>query len=382
MTYPNQPAPGYPQAPAYPPAPPAQGYPPQGPGYPQTPGYPPQGPPPGYPQAPGYPPQGQYAPPPPAAPHEQATVADFWNQPAGGAKPLQFPDRAYGTTYTAVISRPITDADTEVQLDKSNQPRRFRDGTLMKLLKIPLLMNASAEYPDGTAAFYVKGHDTAELKRALGEAAMDPNKPPPMGTIITVTYTHDRPVPGGFNPAKVKRIVLQRPQGMPEHTASAPAQANGNGNGQQAPGPIAQIPGQVAPQNLPPAPAPYQPPPAPPVPAYGPVASGQPVSQPAPGPVGLIAQLQPQGQPAPAAPQGYPQQAPPPPVQFRPPAPQGMAGPGEQVAYATQQALTAAQAAAPQPPAPPAVPQFAPPVNMDPAVQAQLNQLLGQAPPQ
>lgn len=254
MTYPQ-----YPQNPAaqpsYPPAPPQQAYPPQ-PGYPpqqQYPQYPPQQ---GYPQA-------------PAAPEEKATLADFWDQPAGGAKPLQW--NTPGTTYQAVVSRPITDADTENQKDKQNQIRRFRDGSAMKVLKIPLLMNPTAEYPDGTASFYVKGSDTAELKRALGEAGMDPGKAPPMGTVITIQYTHDRPVPGGFNPAKVKRITLQRPQGMAPHGQEVPApQANPTVNGATtmptaAPAAASQYP--TAPSPAPPAMPPSQP-------APGPIAQG------------------------------------------------------------------------------------------------------------
>jgi hypothetical protein len=326
MTYPNQPG--------YPPAPPQQ-YPPQQ----QYPGYPPQ-------QYPA--PQPGYPAPPPPAPAEKATLGDFWDQPAGGSKPLQW--NTPGTTYTFVVSRPITDADTEVQRDKQNQVKRFRDGTAMKVLKIPCLMNPTAEYPDGTADFYVKGNDTAELKRALGEAGMDPGKPPPMGTLITVQYTHDRPVPGGFNPAKVKRITIQGPQGMPEHAAQ--------GNGQQAPA-LQPVP-QPVPQ------------PAPPV--------GQ---QPVPQPQG---QVQPQW-PAPGAPLSVPPQpAPPgenpynnpalPPNQ--PPA-TGMAGPAEQIASATQAGVTARDAAQ-QPPA--QAPQMAPPPGMSPENAALLAQLTGQAPPQ
>lgn len=319
MTYPNQP--GYPPAP--PQAPP--------PGYPPV-GYPPQ--------APGYPPQQAYPPQYPPAPAEKATLADFWDQPAGGAKPLAW--TTPGTWYRFIVSRPITDADTEVQRDKQNQVKRFRDGTPMRVLKIPCLMEPTAEYPDGTADFYVKGADTAELKRALGEAGLDPNKPPPVGTQITVQYTHDRPVPGGFNPAKVKRITCQRPQGMPEHAPQ------GNGQQAQAPAPV--------------------PAPAPPV--------GQ---QPVPQPQGQV-QPQPPGPAVPPPP--YANQGTVIPGSPVAPAPAtGMAGPAEQVALATQAGIAAAQAAQAQQPPAPAAP-LAPPPGMSPENAALLAQLTGQAPPQ
>lgn len=355
MTYPN-----------YPPAPPQQGYPPQYPSQAYPPG-PAQYPPPQYPSQ-AYPPA-----PPPPQPLPRATVADFYDQPAGGAKPLQFPDRAYGTSYTAVIARPVTDADIQVQTDKQNQPRRFRDGTLMKVMILPLLMNPSAEYPDGTASFYVKGNDTAELKRALGEAGLDAGKPPPQGTVITVTYTHDRPVPGGFNPAKIKRITCQRPQGMPPvQQAPDPAQQA------QAQAAIPNSIRQMAPQG-PGAPANfanpgghYQVPPGPTVPGATMTPTGAPAAA-SPYPM-----APPAANPVPA-PDGQPPFAPPyqPPAQPHPVQGQGMQGPGAQVAAATQAALAAG--AQHQPPVQPQQPApMAPPPGMSPENAALLAQLTGQ----
>ena len=252
MTYPNQQQGGYPNQ--------QQG------GYPnqQQGGYPAQQ---GYEQqaqqrlpesAGGY--QQQQGPPP--VPVPPSTLADWAAQPSGGSKPLQFPDRAYGTRYTFIVPRLVNDGDTEVQRDKQNQPRRFRDGTFMKVLKVPCVMPPSAEYPDGTADWYVKGNDQAELVRAMGEAGVPRELMafgPEAQSVITVEYTHDRAVPGGFNPAKIKRVTYQRPQG-----AAAAEARQGNGQVQQPAAPAQPAIGQPAPPvGQPPAPlAPVQPAPA------------------------------------------------------------------------------------------------------------------------
>ena len=241
MTYPNQQQGGYPnqQQGGYPNQQ-QGGYPNQQQGgYPnqQQGGYPnqQQG---GYPnqQQGGY--QQQQGPPP--VPVPPSTLADWANQPSGGSKPLQFPDRAYGTRYTFIVPRLVNDGDTEVQRDKQNQPRRFRDGTFMKVLKVPCVMPPSAEYPDGTADWYVKGNDQAELVRAMGEAGVPRELMafgPEAQSVITVEYTHDRAVPGGFNPAKIKRVTYQRPQG-----AAAAEARQGNGQVQQPAAPAPQVP--------------------------------------------------------------------------------------------------------------------------------------------
>lgn len=302
MTYPNYPDqqqqqyPGYPQQPAapapYPPAPPQQGY-------------PQQAPPPGYYQAP---PQGYYqAPPPPQAPappRQHRTLADYLDQGGAGTKPLQW-DRP-GRQYVGQISRPLTDADTE-----EGDPRS--DGSAKLTLKIPLTMAPTAEYADGEATFYCKGHDWNELKRAMNEAGAPPGTPQ-AGAWLDITYTHDKPVPTGRdgmprNPRKVKTIRYTPPQ----EAASAP-----QGNGQAAP--VAQ----------------EQPPWTPPVP-QAPVPAQPQYQQPA---TPMIPGQYP-GSPAQQTPQGY--QAP----QQGPPAPQvpptGMAGPAQQVAAATQAAQAAGQ---------------------------------------
>jgi hypothetical protein len=396
----------YPQAPqGYPQQGPPQGYPPQGP--PQ--GYPQQGPPPGYPAAPGYPPAPAYpqgppqgypqAPPPPAqpqAPLPQVGMADYASQPSVGGNSLQFPAR--GHRHVVTVARDLNDGDFPVQTTMPDAQGRttvktFTDGRPMVRMAVPVLIRPDAAHPDGHATLNVQGQMSEALKQAMSAVgAGHKNGIPEAGAVIDVLFYDERPAKrAGQNPQKLYQVTYQRPPGVAQAGVAGQAQAPQNGNGQQAPGPIAQIPAQVAQQyagvqaayeqgQLPgqpqapyqaPAPqAPYQAPAAPPVPAYGQVAPGQPVSQPAP--------------------QGYPQQLigqlqPPAPVQFQPPAQpvppagygQGMAGPGEQVAYATQMATQAAQAAASQQGQP-----MAPPPDMDPATAAQLAQLLGQAPPQ
>ena len=313
MSYPDQQQyPGYPppQAPAapapYPPAPPQQGY-------------PQQAPPQGYYQAP---PQGYYqAPPPPQAPappRQHRTLADYLEQAAAGTKPLQW-DRP-GRQYVGMISRPLGDSDTE--------EGDFRDDNSAKLtLKIPLKMAPLAEYPDGEATFYCKGHDWNELKRAMDEAGAPPGIPQ-AGAWLDITYTHDKPVPTGRdgkprNPRKVKHIVYTPPQGaapapqgngqaaqqeQPPWTPPAPVQA------QYAPaqqGPIAQIPAQVAQQYA----------------GVQAAATQQPYN----------AQ---QGMQQYAPEMQHPQGPPPPQMPAQAP---GMAGPAQQVAAATQAAQAAGQ---------------------------------------
>ena len=323
MTYPQYP----PQQPQYP----QQGYPPQQPQYPQQ-GYPPQQP--QYPQQ-GYPPQQ----PPAGPPLPRPTLADFASQPSGGLKPLQFPDRAYGTRYAGIVFRPVDDGDLEIQRDKQGQPRRFRDGSYMKVLKLPLQMNPSAEYPDGQAAFYVKGGDQAELKRAMKEAGCpdELHGIPEAGAIVTVEYTHDRPVPGGFNPAKVKRITYDRSR---VRQAAPPVPQD---NGQQAlrdtppwTSQIAGPQGEATVAQMTSWQQSVQP------------SQGQPYGGPGPG-----AMVQgPDGSTVPAAPGGYPQQ------------PYGQQGPAAQVTAATQAGTAAAQAAQQVPPPPQLSPENAARIKM------------------
>jgi len=258
-------------------------------------------------------------------------MGDYVDQPGVGGSSLQFP--VMGTRYTVTVARPLGDGDFPVQTEMDNiTPKRFSDGRVMVRMSVPVLVQPDAAQPDGHATLSVQGQLAEALKQAMSAVGAGEFKGvPEAGAVITVAWTSERPAKrAGYNNQKIYEVIYQRPPGA----------------AQAAPGPIAQIPAQVAQQYagyqaaaqqdpngqyaLQPAPQ-YQAPAPPPVPQY-PVSAvqltgpGQPVSQPAP----------------------------------------GMAPPGQQVAYAAQQGLQAAQA----------------PV-MDPATQEKLQQLLGsQAPPQ
>jgi hypothetical protein len=309
-------------------------------------------------------------------------MADFAHQPGVGGTNLQFPVK--GHRHVVTVSRPLGDGDFPPQTTMPDGQGRttvksFPDGRPMVRMVVPVLVRPDATHPDGHATLSVQGQMAEALKQAMAlVGAGHLNGIPEDHSVIDVEFYDERPPKrAGHNAQKLYRVSYQRPPGAAQADGQqALAAPNGNGNGQQAPAP-AQPPYQVPPAPAqyqppqapqapyqPPAPqAPYQPPAAPPVPAYGQVAPGQPVSQPAQGyPQQLIGQLQP-----------------PAPVQFQPPVPpQGMMSPGQQVDYAAQQGLQAAQAAAPQPPVQQQGQPMAPPPNANPATQAALAQLLGQ----
>ena len=348
MTYPGQQYPGYPPAPPQQPQP---SYPQQAPlqGYPQQPAYPPapQQPQPSYPQAP----QG-YAQPPaqPQAPLPRTTLADYADQPGAGGGNLQFP--ALGHRYTVTVSRPLGDADFPPQTDMNTGAiRKFQDGRPMVRMVVPVLVQPDAAHPDGHATLSVQGQMAEALKQAMAAVGAGHLKGIPEDhSVISVAWTAERPAKrAGFNNQKIYEVVYQRPPG------AAQAEAQNNTNFTQ-PDPLAQ---QAPPAVQPQWPAPGAPLSAPPQPAPP---GENPYNNPA------LAQQPPFQQPY----QQIPQPAPPvgqPPQPLAPPA--GMAGPAEQVAYATQAGLAAAQAAQ-QPGQPQLTAENA----------ALIAQVLGQQPPQ
>lgn len=267
MTYP-------PQYPAYPPPAQQPGYPPQQ-GYPPAQGYPPP------PQQPGYPAPPQYAAPAAAAPLARGSIDDFYGQPTASGKSLSFDRKPPGTAYAGYVARTITHADIQQQTDIRRTPLFHPDGRPKYVMIVPLQMQPSAEFPDGRAAWYVKGADRVELERAMEAAGLPSGTPPEAGAQITITYTGDRPIPG-LNAQKVKTVAYQRPAGAPHHAASqqqlamAPEPAGqatrdmvtGNGNYPVASGaspamnqqPAYAMAGPPAPQDQPPwqQPAPEQ----------------------------------------------------------------------------------------------------------------------------
>jgi hypothetical protein len=237
--------PFYPQAPAaYPPAPPAQQY-PQQPAAPQYPGYPPQ-------QAYGAPAPQQYAPAPqqPAQPLATGTIDDFYNQPTtGGGKSLKFDQ--IGTRYIGIVTRPIGNGDIQQQTDIQGRPQHFRDGRPKFVMKVPLQMQPSAEYPDGLAQWFVKGQARDELARAMAEAGCPEDvRVPEPNSIIDVTFTGTRSSGAGMNPAKLFAIRYTRPEGAASAAPTQPAPQVA------APAAPVEVPAQAAaPGTYPPAPA-------------------------------------------------------------------------------------------------------------------------------
>jgi hypothetical protein len=298
----------YPQNAPYPPQQPQmpyapQGYPPQAPaGYPYPQQY-------GQPGAPVQPPVPQG---PPAA---KGTVAGFFNQPVGGGGPgFKFP--VLGTTYSGVIARDVTDADvtqqTDFQTGQITPACFYRDGRPKLQMCIPIRLSTgpSAEFPEGTGAWYVKGGaDQQELVRAMTAAGAVPDENgvlwPKAGDPISITYTHDKPGRAGMNPAKIKSVQYQVGNGQaPAAPVAAPVQQ-----------PVQQAPVQPQVQQYVPTPQPQVMQPVQyqntqlPVPEYAPtpVLQAGPVQYTNPAP-GVVAQpVQPQA--APQIPGLTPQQA-------------------------------------------------------------------------
>lgn len=211
--YPPQPQQSYPPQ-AYPPAapapyPPAQGYPQQG--YPQ----------PGFGQAPQQPQQ-------PAAPLATGTLDDFYAQPSSGGGPsiswsTPTGPKPEGTAYAGVVARDVTSADIQQQTDpKTGQPKFFRDGRPQYVMKVPLKVQPSPEFPDGEATLFVRGQMKDELVRAMAEA--NAGASPKAGDQLVVQLVQRKPSRGGGNPMNVFAIRYQAGQGGAAAAApSAPA---------------------------------------------------------------------------------------------------------------------------------------------------------------
>jgi hypothetical protein len=281
MNYPNYPPqqPQYPpQQPAYPPGQPQ--YPPSQPAYPPSqPQYPPQQ---GY-----YPPQQQYAPPPPP---QHFDIDDFYDQPAASGKSIAGWFTTPGQSISGVVARAISKADIRPQTDmQTKQPRYYSDHTPMVTMTIPLLVQPSADFPDGRAAWIVSASDRPDLEMAMQQAGVPANAkgnmpPPEAGAVITITFIGLKQIPGFGVPKKVKRVTYQRPATV--------TNGNGSGQAQQALPPSATAPAPSTAPGMPAAPAtaaspPPQPPweqpqqyaPAPPPPQYQPAPPQAPYAQ-------------------------------------------------------------------------------------------------------
>lgn len=238
-----------------------------------------------------------YAPPVPEAPPAPAgTLDSFYNQPAvGGGKALKFDQ--IGQFHDIVFSRDVVDSDVQAQMTfaapgQPSVPKKFRDGTQMYHLVLPLLTM------DGQpATHYVKGPEREKMIEAMQRAGVQPDADghyrPKKGDRARITFVGQTPtgfgqprkdrdwqyVPatsagGGMNtaqqfaapqppPAPVQAQQFN-PQNMAQLNSGNPQVQAGYGpGGSQVPGYGAPMP--VAQQPMPTSPAP-QPQEAPPTP--------------------------------------------------------------------------------------------------------------------
>lgn len=249
------------------------------PGYaPQVATYPPAPqsfvPPAGYPMAPAYPggPAGYPAPAAPVQPTAVGSLDAFYATPSGGSKAWVFHNRPIGTAYAGLVSRALGDNDVRQQTDtNTGAPLTYRDGSPKWVMVVPMLTQASPEYPEGVASWWCKGQARDELTRAMAEAGA-PVGPPEAGAYIAVQLVGHRPTRTG-NPAYQYRVTYHRP------TAETLAAVNAAPVAQPAP-PPAEMPAAApaltqAPGYPPMATEPQYAAPVPAQPVY--VAPGQPV---------------------------------------------------------------------------------------------------------
>lgn len=198
-----------PQYPAYPQQAPQQPYAPPAPVYPQQ----------GYPQ--GYP---QQAPQPPAVPLSNGTLDDFYSQPSGGGGPaVSWKGKPDGSWIQGTVTRDVTNGDVIHDTDPvTQQPKFYRDGRPQYVMKVPLKVTPSQEFPEGEAVLFVRGQLRDELTRAMTAANAAPS--PKAGDQLVVQLTHRKPSRQGSpqNVFAVQYVAAQPGQGA---GASSPAPA-------------------------------------------------------------------------------------------------------------------------------------------------------------
>lgn len=277
------------------------GQPPQQGGWPQQPPAP-QGPPPGW----GPPGQGGWQQPPPPAPSQwgqppqqpqgwgapspqdqqwlqqqqqqwtqqppqqedvalQATLSAFYTQPSvGGGPKLKFEKGNVQTQHYCILTRKATDADTMFQTGMPNTPQagqiqRFKDGTEKVIVKYPVHVRPSQEYPDGQARWWASNVERDLLSAACARAGVPittvqtPQGPkqyyePEPGALILVRKLGTRPSGPGLNDANKWDVQYWRPDqariaapqlGIEYPTVAEMAQTSESQNGQQNGGPSA-----------------------------------------------------------------------------------------------------------------------------------------------
>lgn len=206
----------------YPAQPYGQPYPAQQ--YPQAPAQQaPQYAPPAYPQQPAQ----QYAAPQqqPQQPLAQGSIDDFYSQPsAGGGPSISWKDKPIGTTYAGIVSRDVTHADIQQQTDfNTKQPQFYKDGRPKFVMKVPLRVQPSPEFPEGEATLFVRGQMRDELVRAMSEAGV--SGAPTAGSTIVVSLSGKRNSGQGLNPANQFTIQYTPVQGATGGAAATPPAA-------------------------------------------------------------------------------------------------------------------------------------------------------------
>lgn len=184
---------------------------------------------------PGYAPQPQFAAPapPPVAPSVRATsLADFWDQRSGGeGKALSFASPIpVGTSYTFMVTRSLNKGDIVQQTDDKQVGLFNRDGSPKWVLVVPGVL------PDGSEiTWWCKGQAKTALQAQLELAGVPEVE---AKSIITVTYTKDRPNKPPYQPTKIMDVVYRRPQGAGPVPAPVAAPV----------APVVPAPAPVAPQ--------------------------------------------------------------------------------------------------------------------------------------
>lgn len=149
------------------------------------------------------------------------SLDDFFSQPSvSGGPAWSFKNKPDGTTYVGVVARPVTDADIQQQTQPgSNIPATYRNGQPKFVMRVAMKVEATPEFPEGEASWFVAGQSRDELVRAMAEAGV-PAGPPEAGATISVTLVGRRPSKTpGFNPSNQVRIRYQRPAQMSGATA-------------------------------------------------------------------------------------------------------------------------------------------------------------------
>lgn len=231
--------------------------------FPQFPQFPQQNFGPQFPQQPQ--PQPQYAPqfpqgyqPQPQQPPVQlanGSLSDFYEQPSvSGGPSISFKDKQVGTTYVGIVERDLIDSDVQQQTQPgSNLPAYYRDGRPKFVLKVPLIVQQSQEFPEGKATWYVTGQSRDELFRAMAEAGVPADRiarGPEKGAAVQIQLVGRKPArTPGFNPANQVAVRYQRPQGAEQ--AAQPQAQPAQPAPQQAPA-QPEVPVQAQPAQLPP----------------------------------------------------------------------------------------------------------------------------------